>query len=573
MKFSTVIAACRHFSSKTSSRYPKWTRNNKKKSKVDDPKTSERTRITWTGEQSQVLDAISSGKSVFITGSSGTGKTLLLQHIIKRLKKLHHPSRVFATASTGLAACAIKGWTLHSFAGIGLGEDDRQTLLLKVISNRWAYKRWTKARALVIDEVSMVDAEIFDALEFIAREVRGGGECDSENKVWGGIQLVVCGDFFQLPPIVKRENRKEFAFEADCWGSSFDMQVELTRVFRQSEANLVKLLQNVRRGEVDHEDLDLLKKCCTEAEPDSSAVQLYPRNQDVNRVNKKKMEDLKKPTYIYHAHDSGEDPWLGQLNQGIAPDELPLCEGARVMLCKNLRRTLVNGATGTVTKFRYDDVAVSDLWKTEERPRVPMVRFDSGLEVLIGPEAWEIVEGGKVVATRKQLPLILAWALSIHKCQGMTLDRLHTNLSRAFGFGMVYVALSRIRMLAGLHLAGFKPSKIKAHPKVLEFYQRFSQKQDKGVEDGGVCEDGSGSSDVASVSNKTNGKDNDINSSLIFLYQFVEILTVASASDHGWRFYSYSCFIVGTLLFPSCTVITRRIARKVRKFMEYNIGL
>lgn len=513
---STVIAACRHFSSKTSSRYPKWTRNNKKKSNVDDPKTSETTRIKWTDEQSRVLDAISSGKSVFITGSAGTGKTLFLRHIIKRLKKLHHQSRVFVTASTGLAACAIKGRTLHSFAGIGLGEDDRQTLLLKVISNRQAYRRWIKTRALVIDESSMIDGEILDTLEFIARTVRGGEERDSENKVWGGIQLVVSGDFFQLPPIVKRENRKEFAFEADCWGSSFDMQVELTRVFRQSEANLVKLLQNVRRGVVDHEDLDLLKKCCTEAEPDSSAVQLYPRNQDVKRVNKKKMEDLKKPTYIYHAHDRGEDPWLGQLNQGIAPDELPLCEGARVMLCKNLTRTLVNGATGTVTKFRYDDVAVSDLWKTEERPRVPMVRFDTGLEVLIRPEAWEIVEGGKVFATRKQLPLILAWALSIHKCQGMTLDCLHTNLSRAFGFGMVYVALSRVRTLGGLHLSGFKPSKIKAHPKVLEFYHRFSQKQDKGGEDGGVCEDRSGSSDVVCVSNKTTGKDNDINSSLIF---------------------------------------------------------
>lgn len=513
---SNVIPACRHFSSKTSTKYPKWTRN-KIKSKVDDPKTSNRTIIKLTDEQSRVLDAISSGKSVFITGSAGTGKTLLLQHIVKRLKKLHLPSRVFVTASTGLAACAIKGRTLHSFAGIGLGEEDRQTLLLKVISNRQACRRWTKARALVIDEISMVDAEIFDTLEFIAREVRGGKERDSGNKVWGGIQLVVCGDFFQLPPIVKQKNRKEFAFEADCWDSSFEMQVELMRVFRQSEASFVKLLQNVRRGEVNCEDLDLLEKCCTEAEPDPSAVQIYPRNQDVNRVNKKKMEDLKKLTYIYHAHDSGEDPWLRQLKQGIAPDELPLCEGTRVMLCKNLStwHTLVNGAAGTITKFWYDDVAVSDLWKTEKRPMVPVVRFDSGLEVVIRPEAWEIVEGGKVVAMRKQLPLILAWALSIHKCQGMTIDSVHTNLSRAFGFGMVYVALSRVRTLAGLHLSGFEPSKIKAHPKVLEFYQRFSQKQDKGGEDGGVCEDRSGSSDVVSVSNKTTDKDNDINSSLI----------------------------------------------------------
>lgn len=512
-----VIATYRHFSSKISTKSPKGI-GRMNKDGVDDPKTPKRTRIKLTEEQTQVLDAISSGKSVFITGSAGTGKTFLLQHIIKRLKKLHQRSRVFVTASTGLAACAIKGRTLHSFAGIGLGMDDRQTLLHKVISNRRAYMRWTRASALVIDEVSMVDAKIFDTLKFIAREVRGGEGRDFENKGWSGIQLVVCGDFFQLPPIVSGENGKEFAFEADCWDSSFDVQVELTRVFRQSEANLVKLLQNVRRGKVDCEDMDLLKKCCTKAEPDSSAVQLYPRNQDVNRVNKKKMEDLKKLTYIYHAHDCGEDPWLSQLNQGIAPDELPLCEGARVMLCKNLSTSskLVNGAIGTVTEFWYDNVVVSDLWKSKDRPVVPMVKFDSGLEVVIYPETWDIVEGDKVVATRKQLPLILAWALSIHKCQGMTLDSLHANLSRAFGFGMVYVALSRVRTLDGLHLSGFKPSKIKAHPKVLEFYHKFSQKQDKRGEDDGVSEDRGGSADVIHGSNKTTGKDNDIDSSLVF---------------------------------------------------------
>ncbi|PSS16386.1 ATP-dependent DNA helicase [Actinidia chinensis var. chinensis] len=478
MKFlSTAIAAYRCFSTKTSAKYPRGTQlKNKKKYRVNESKTPKRPRIKWTEEQTQILDTVSSGESVFITGSAGTGKTALLQQIIKILNEKHTRSRVFKTASTGVAACALKGQTLHSFSGVGLADAEPEILLDRVLSNKKAYSRWVRVRALVIDEIGLIDAKYFDTLEFIARVVKSE-EAGVEDEIWGGIQLVVTGDFFQLPPIPDRSNlrRRQFAFEADCWDSSFRLQVEVKKIFRQSDTNLIKLLQNIRLGKIDPEDLELLEKHCSEKEPDSSAVQLYPMTEDVNRVNKNKMESLHKSVRVYSALDSGDEPWTRQLKQGIAPDELMLAVGARVMLCMNFNpwRKLVNGSTGTVTKF----------CNVYDKGVLPVVKFDSGIEMIIEPQTWVVTDGDKVVAKRKQLPLILAWALSIHKCQGMSIDNLHTDLSRAFDFGMVYVALSRVRSLDGLHLSGFDPSKIKAHPKVLEFYQRFCVDKDKKEED------------------------------------------------------------------------------------------
>ncbi|KAL6134934.1 hypothetical protein ACLB2K_067162 [Fragaria x ananassa] len=345
---------------------------------------------------------------------------------------------------------------------------DRETFLHRIVLNNKAYNRWLKVKALVIDEISMVDTEFFESLEYIARNIR------QVNKSWGGIQIVVGGDFFQLPPIKPQQNSggREFAFEADCWNSSFDLQVNLTEVFRQSDPRLIKLLNGIRRGESDPEDLMFLEQSCSEPEPDPSVVQLYPRIEDVNRVNASRLVSSGNELVVYTAIDSGEESRRSQLEQGIAPKEVTLCKDARVMLVKNLNtwRGLVNGATGTVTGFYVPtNKDIAGICHA-----LPIVKFDSGPEMLIGPETWAVTEGDKVVAERKQVPLILAWASSIHKCQGMTLDRLHTDLSKAFENGMVYVALSRVRSLEGLYLSGFNRRKIMVHPKVLLFYRSLS---------------------------------------------------------------------------------------------------
>lgn len=481
-----AIAASRYFSTEAAPASKKscgkhYFLQNKKKFGKNDSKPPKRPRIQWTDEQKKALDAVCDRKSVFITGSAGTGKTFLLQHIIKKIKKLHGRSKVYVTAPTGVAACALNGQTLHSFAGIGLGEVDRASLLERVLSDRKACYRWKKVNVLIIDEASMVDATLFENLEHVARSIRVEASV-GDNQSWGGLQLIVSGDFFQLPPVLKKKKKgaKEFAFEADCWDSSFDLQVELTKVFRQSDALLIKLLQGIRKGEIDDGDLKLLEGCCSGYEPDPSAVRIFPRNEDVEKVNKTKMESLDQEIYVYKAEDSGENQGIRQLKSGIAPDELELCVGARVMLTKNINpfRKLVNGATGTVKQFypvSEKQYQLSDMFS--HGSLLPVVEFDAGTELVVEPEVWVVLDGDKIVAARRQIPLILSWALSIHKCQGMTLEKLETDLSRVFDFGMVYVALSRVKSLGGLHLSGLNPKKIKAHPKVLQFYKKISGEQ------------------------------------------------------------------------------------------------
>ncbi|PIA52727.1 hypothetical protein AQUCO_01000533v1 [Aquilegia coerulea] len=424
-------------------------------------------------QQESILEAITKTQSVFISGPAGTGKSFVVSLATELLRrKIYQPSEVFVTASTGVAACALNGQTLHSFAGIGLGEGDKEVLFRKVLKNAKACGRWRTAKALVIDEISMIGCELFEKLEYIARNIRGVAYM---NKPWGGIQLIVSGDFFQLPPIVKQKQGfgKEFAFEAMFWNDSFDLQVELTQIFRQTDTEFIDLLQGVRRGRKDEHHLGVLYRCCNELRDSLETVpNLFPRNVDVNRVNEERLRRLGKETFKYIARDSGKNPWKGQLKLGMAPDELEICIDARVMLIKNkdLSAGLVNGAAGTVIDFveaagkKHCGICANGL--------LPKVRFDSGLVAVVNPETWEVVEGDVKLATRTQIPLILAWAVSIHKCQGMTLECLHTDLSRAFGYGMVYVALSRVRSLKGLYLSGFNSSKIKAHPKVLEFYDK-----------------------------------------------------------------------------------------------------
>ncbi|MCL7040482.1 hypothetical protein MKW94_016505 [Papaver nudicaule] len=426
-----------------------------------------------TEQQQLVLKDVSKGKSVFITGSGGTGKTFLLKQVVNLLKQqVHKPDEVFVTASTGVAACALNGQTLHSFAGIGLGEDDEEELLSRVCKNKLAFQRWKKVKALVIDEISMISGELFDKLEYIAEMCRP----KKRGKTWGGIQLIVSGDFFQLPPIIRNGNDdiKEFAFEAGCWNDSFDLQLELTRVFRQSDSQFIELLQGIRKGHRDANKLKLLDKCCLNGlvNVPSDVPRLFPRNDDVKRLNNERLKNLGKEIVSYKAVDKGVNPWRNQLQQGIAPDVLEICLGARVMLIKNkdVEAGLVNGAVGTVIGFDRD-YASKVLRKMCAECLRPKVRFDSGVEMVIEPDTWEVMEGNEVQAQRGQIPLILAWAVSIHKCQGMTLDRMQTDLSRAFGCGMVYVALSRVRSLDGLYISGFSSSKIKAHPKVLQFYE------------------------------------------------------------------------------------------------------
>eukprot|EP00271_Cylindrocystis_brebissonii_P009916 TRINITY_DN2556_c0_g1_i1.p1 TRINITY_DN2556_c0_g1~~TRINITY_DN2556_c0_g1_i1.p1 ORF type:complete len:578 (-),score=55.00 TRINITY_DN2556_c0_g1_i1:428-2161(-) len=432
-----------------------------------------------SAEQMLAVNAVANGKSIFLTGSAGTGKSFVLQYAIRQLRIMHDPDAVFVTASTGLAACSIGGTTIHSFAGIGLGNESKEALFDKVFMRREARARWMRCKALVIDEISMVDAALFDKLDYIGRMVR------KKSRPFGGIQLVVTGDFFQLPPVNRGGSGKEFAFEASSWKECFDHQIQLSHVFRQSDGEFVWLLNELREGECSAKAMTRLNACRGNgvAMPGLIMTRLYPHKVDVGQLNEQKLKELDPIGTEYEAYDTGVNDYVKKGLDNTQTEKLLLLRlGAQVMLTKNIDPSagLANGARGVVVGFcDAQDPGAAEFRhlapQINPHGRWPVVRFAADrLDRIIGPDSWTIQEGGREIAKRIQVPLILAWALSVHKCQGMTLDSVETDLTKAFDFGMVYVALSRVRSLSGLNLIGFDPSKIKVHPKVVEFYKSLN---------------------------------------------------------------------------------------------------
>jgi ATP-dependent DNA helicase PIF1 len=463
------------------------------------------------------------GKSIFFTGSAGTGKSFLLRKIIADLRRsLQAEGRVdavFVTAPTGIAACNVGGVTVNSFAGIGLGNLSAEAYAAQIQRKPSLMQRWRACRVLVIDEVSMMDGGLFDKLERIARLCRG------ERLVFGGIQLVLAGDFYQLPPVGLDQARgggggvggtavaapkarygdktgsdaasapATFCFEANCWSSAIFLQMSLQRVFRQRDAAFVQMLNEMRVGKVSPATRQLLQSGCgadiarLQAQaPALKPTRLFAVNAQVDRVNDEELRNCPGPARTFFAKDDAtEDTFLKQLHNLYVPERLQLKVGAQVILLKNLDATagLVNGARGTVRGFAPSEVG------GEEVPVVAFLRpggdaslassssssrgrgddGDGGIRV--ERAEWTIELGSTMVARRSQLPLKLAYAMSIHKSQGMTLDLLEVSLDRVFEYGQAYVALSRAVSLGRLRVAGFVEANVRAHPRVSEFYRKL----------------------------------------------------------------------------------------------------
>lgn len=506
-------------------------------------------RLFLSSEQLKVLDVVvREEKSVFFTGAAGTGKSILLQRIIADLIAKYTRRCVGVTASTGLASLNIGGTTLHSFTGIGLGKEEPKDLVKKIRRNRKKLARWKALKVLIIDEVSMIDGNLFDKLEEVARIIRKNSE------PFGGIQLVVTGDFFQLPPIAKDSNLK-FAFEADNWNSTIRHTIVLEQVFRQKDPKFSEMLNDMRRGVLKPESIKVFKSLSrTPTLPKGmQPTELYPRKIHVDKSNERMLKSLEGRSVTFKADDfySGPDAeTMYNLENMMAVTELSLKKGAQVMMIKNIDDTLVNGSTGVVVGFMsescfnllHDDpesleivlneseaennnnsttvhstpqikddgedrMSVFGGWPGDEasetdsnninwsrkRERLklleenernigaswPVVRFfqndGTTRDVLCQPETWSFEdEEGRVIASRSQVPLILAWALSIHKSQGQTLKWLKVDLTWTFEKGQAYVAISRATSMAGLQVIGFQPHKVMVHPKVVEFYDALS---------------------------------------------------------------------------------------------------
>ncbi|KAI7810179.1 ATP-dependent DNA helicase PIF1 [Triplophysa rosa] len=409
-------------------------------------------------DQTAVLNAVLSGKNVFFTGSAGTGKSFLLKRIVGSLP----PKSTFATASTGVAACHIGGTTLHNFAGIGSGSAPLEQCL-ELAQRPGVLQHWTTCKHLIIDEISMVEAEFFDKLEAIARSIRRSTE------PFGGIQLIVCGDFLQLPPVTKGKDKPNFCFQSRSWRKCIRMNMELTEVRRQTDKTFISLLQAVRVGRVTEEvTARLLKSANHCIERDGIlATRLCTHKDDVELTNESKLKQLPGPMRVFEAVDS--DPMLVQTIDSQSPvsRSLQLKVGAQVMLTKNLdvQRGLVNGARGVVIDFQSGNHGL------------PRVKFLCGVAEVMKRERWMLKASGGHYLSRQQLPLKLAWAISIHKSQGMTLDCVEISLARVFESGQAYVALSRARSLEGLRVMDFDPRVVQANQDVLLFYKKLRRER------------------------------------------------------------------------------------------------
>lgn len=420
-----------------------------------------------TPSQKKAYDLMASGKNIFLTGPGGTGKSFL----VHKYKNTFSPYRNIAiTSTTGISAILIGGTTLHSYLGIGLGTGSVDELVRRISRNSKIKSRWLKLETLVIDEVSMLSAELFDKLENVARLLRSPRMLDQKSQLpFGGIQLILTGDFFQLPVV----GSDTYCFEAKSWEKCIDSIVELKEIVRQEDKEFQGVLNNVRYGNITQEVKKVLKsRVGVELKNELGILptRLYTTNADVSFINEEELDKLGKKgkeffsysmEIYFHGIVSDIEGLLEKYRKGcLVQDNLQLCEEAQVMLLANLdvENGLANGSRGVVIGFCND---------------MPIVRFMNGIERIIDYHSWDIEEGNKKVLTISQIPLQIAYALTIHKGQGSTLDYASVDLRNLFTYGQGYVALSRVKKLEGLSIIGIDFAKIKANPKVIDFYKKI----------------------------------------------------------------------------------------------------
>lgn len=410
--------------------------------------------------QSEALAILNAGANVFLTGAPGAGKTYVLSEFIHQARA--DGASVAVTASTGIAATHVNGQTIHSWSGVGVATSLTASLLKTIKTRRRRNIQATDV--LVIDEVSMMHAWLFDMVDRVCREVR------RDPRPFGGIQVVLSGDFFQLPPVSvsgrnndliapspefleSREryaragrNPEGFITESLVWDELDPVICYLTEQHRQDDGQLLTVLTDIREGAVTQEDHDvLLTRLGAVPAPDEVAVHLFPVNKQADSLNDLRLAQIQDEEHVFHAEQAGPANLVERLKRNmLAPERLVLKTGAAVMALRNdTDRQYVNGSIGTVRGFA-----------PEAKGGWPIVEFENGNIVTMKQATWEMMDGDTVLAAINQVPLRCAWGITIHKSQGMTLDRAVMDLRRTFAPGMGYVALSRVESLDGLYLAG-----------------------------------------------------------------------------------------------------------------------
>lgn len=418
-------------------------------------------RITLKDKQLKALTLLENGQNVFLTGPGGVGKTAVLKSFITTAC-----INIAVTSTTGTSALLLNGTTLHSFLGIGLGKDNVSKLVERIKSQRWLLNRWRLVECLVIDEISMMHPDLFDKLEEIARIVR------KNTQPFGGIQLALSGDFLQLPCI----GTMNFCFQAKSWNDCVPNVIYLDEIIRQGDKKFQKCLNAVRLGNITRQVTKTLNSRVGVKLSNSYGIRptkLYATNIDVERENDAELDKLAEEGLEFNAYEMVIDipPEVRKKRESIitkfhkycpANKRIELCIGAQVMLVKNidLSHGLANGSRGIVVGFNNSNL--------------PIVRFLNGEERVIGMEVWEMDEKNKIMLRAHQIPLRVAYAISIHKSQGCSLDYAEIDLRDIFEFGQAYVALSRVKSLEGLSIIGVNYDCIQADPLAVSYYNNLS---------------------------------------------------------------------------------------------------
>lgn len=403
-------------------------------------------------QQSEALEILKTGRNVYLTGAAGAGKTYLLNQYIAYLEDNNVP--VGITASTGIAATHMQGITIHSWSGIGINSEMTDEELQAVAKKSHVKRKILEARVLIIDEVSMLSGDQLNLIDQICRLVRDPFQS------FGGLQVVLSGDFFQLPPISRYGEQPPMpVYASEAW-KGLDLAVcYLAEQHRQEDDVFLQILNTIRDNVLDAE---LLKHLNARTGPDaelsrSSITRLYTHNANVDTENWKELQKLPGEVRKYKMESRGPANLVASLQRGcLAPEELHLKIGAVVMFVKNnFEVGYVNGTLGEVVDFDPNGI--------------PVIETHDGKTITPEAASWKVQEGGETLAELLQLPLRLAWAITVHKSQGMSLDAASMDLRKAFTPGMGYVALSRVKSLSGLHLHGYNDHALAVDQRVLHF--------------------------------------------------------------------------------------------------------
>lgn len=409
--------------------------------------------------QRKALAILKAGKNVFLTGSAGAGKTYVLNQYIEYLKS--RKIAVAITASTGIAATHMNGMTIHSWAGIGVKDTLSQADLEFMKQKKYLRDKLEAVQVLIIDEISMLHKQQLELVNMVLRFFK------KNSLAFGGVQVVFCGDFFQLPPIGRQgeDNREKFAFMSNAWLDAAPVICYIDEQHRQAENTLSVILNEIRQGNAGQSTFDTLTGSIGRTAPDPANItRLFTHNVDVDRINSEHLLSLKTESRVFKATIKGNDKLRDLLVKSVLTDALlELRIGTRVMFIKNnYEKGYMNGTLGELIDFSDEGF--------------PLVKTHNGQMIEAEPEDWSIQdEKGKALASFSQVPLRLAWAITVHKSQGMTLDEAEVDLSKTFERGQGYVALSRLRDLEHLYLSGFNSMALQVDPLALKADKRFRE--------------------------------------------------------------------------------------------------